>query len=106
LQGHKIELPVINDNNELVGLITFRDITKLTQNQMPIKINWSFASSSRLGVTADAWLKERPLLMQRRCIIDTAHGHTCGVVDDLKKWFQIPTRCYRRKLATRSRLYL
>lgn len=32
LQGHKIEkLPVVNDKNELVGLITFRDITKLTQ---------------------------------------------------------------------------
>ena len=40
LQGHKIEkLPVVNDKNELVGLITFRDITKLLKNQMPIKIN-------------------------------------------------------------------
>jgi IMP dehydrogenase len=38
LQGHKIEkLPVINKDGKLVGLITFRDITKLTQNQMVIK---------------------------------------------------------------------
>ena len=39
LQGHKIEkLPVVNSDYKLVGLITFRDITKLTKNQSLIKI--------------------------------------------------------------------
>ena len=39
LQENKIEkLPVVDDNYKLVGLITFRDITKLTKNQMQIKI--------------------------------------------------------------------
>jgi IMP dehydrogenase len=46
LQGHKIELPVINKDGKLVGLITFRDITKLTQNQMVIKTFTVVCSSS------------------------------------------------------------
>jgi IMP dehydrogenase len=46
LQGHKIEkLPVINKDGKLVGLITFRDITKLTQNQISKRLR-SFARSS------------------------------------------------------------
>ena len=56
LQGHKIEkLPVINDKNELVGLITFRDITKLTQKPNANKDRFGrLRVAAALGVTADA----------------------------------------------------
>ena len=39
LQQKKIEkLPVVDESNTLIGLITFRDITKLTQNQLPTRM--------------------------------------------------------------------
>ncbi|WP_143394751.1 IMP dehydrogenase, partial [Flavobacterium psychrophilum] len=53
LQGHKIEkLPVINHKNELVGLITFRDITKLTQKPNANKDKFGrLRVAAALGVT-------------------------------------------------------
>ncbi|MFT7336308.1 MAG: IMP dehydrogenase, partial [Porticoccaceae bacterium] len=56
LQGYKIEkLPVINDKNELVGLITFRDITKLTQKPNANKDKFGrLRVAAALGVTPDA----------------------------------------------------
>ena len=88
LQGHKIEkLPVVNSNNQLVGLITFRDITKLTQK--PIANKDSFGRlrvAAAIGVTADAVQRTEALVKAGvdAIIIDTAHGHTQGVVDVLK----------------------
>ena len=88
LQGHKIEkLPVVNANNQLVGLITFRDITKLTQK--PIANKDSFGRlrvAAAIGVTADAVQRTEALVKAGvdAIIIDTAHGHTQGVVDVLK----------------------
>lgn len=89
LQGHKIEkLPVVNDKNELVGLITFRDITKLTQK--PIANKDSFGRlrvAAAIGVTGDAVQRAEALVAAGvdAIIIDTAHGHTEGVVNTLKE---------------------
>ena len=89
LQGHKIEkLPVVNANNELVGLITFRDITKLTQK--PIANKDSFGRlrvAAAIGVTGDAVQRAEALVNAGvdAIIIDTAHGHTEGVVNTLKE---------------------
>jgi len=88
LQGHKIEkLPVVNDKKELVGLITFRDITKLTQKPNANKDKFGrLRVAAALGVTADAVERATALVNAGvdAVIIDTAHGHTKGVVDVLK----------------------
>jgi IMP dehydrogenase len=88
LQKHKIEkLPVTNKNNELVGLITFRDITKLTQKPFANKDQYGrLRVAAALGVTND--IVERATALVKAgvdaVVIDTAHGHTKGVVDVLK----------------------
>jgi IMP dehydrogenase len=89
LQGHKIEkLPVVNSDYKLVGLITFRDITKLTQK--PIANKDSFGRlrvAAAIGVTGDALERAEALVNANvdAIIIDTAHGHTKGVVAVLKQ---------------------
>jgi IMP dehydrogenase len=88
LQGHKIEkLPVINKDGKLVGLITFRDITKLTQNQMVINVYGRLRVAAAIGVTGDALERATALVNAGvdAIIIDTAHGHTQGVVNTLKE---------------------
>jgi IMP dehydrogenase len=89
LQGHKIEkLPVVNDENTLVGLITFRDITKLTQKPQANKdVFGRLRVAAAIGVTADAVQRAEALVNAGvdAIIIDTAHGHTQGVVEVLKK---------------------
>jgi IMP dehydrogenase len=89
LQENKIEkLPVVNGQNKLVGLITFRDITKL--NQKPIANKDQFGRlrvAAAVGVTADVLERTNALVTAGvdAIVIDTAHGHTKGVVDILKK---------------------
>lgn len=89
LQGHKIEkLPVVNDKYELVGLITFRDITKLTQKPIANKdIFGRLRVAAAIGVTGDAVERAAALVAAGvdAIIIDTAHGHTEGVVNTLKE---------------------
>jgi IMP dehydrogenase len=88
LQKNKIEkLPVVDNNYKLVGLITFRDITKLTQK--PIANKDSFGRlrvAAAIGVTADSFDRAEKLIEANvdALVIDTAHGHTKGVVDVLK----------------------
>ena len=88
LQENKIEkLPVINSEKKLVGLITFRDITKLTQKPMANKDSYGrLRVAAAVGVTADAVLRVEALVNAGvdAVIIDTAHGHTKGVVEILK----------------------
>ncbi len=88
LQNHKIEkLPVVDANGFLIGLITYRDITKLR-----VKPNASKDSFGRLrvaaavGVTGDVLERVDALVESNvdAVIIDTAHGHTKGVVEALK----------------------
>ncbi len=88
LQEHKIEkLPVVTKDDVLVGLITFRDITKFTQKPIANKDKYGrLRVAAALGVTPD--VKERAEALVNAgvdaVIIDTAHGHTKGVVDALK----------------------
>ena len=88
LQQNKIEkLPVINKDNKLVGLITFRDITKLTQKPIANKDSYGrLRVAAALGVTADAVDRAAALVKAGvdAVVIDTAHGHTQGVVNVLK----------------------
>ena len=89
LQENKIEkLPVVNSEDQLVGLITFRDITKLTQK--PIANKDSFGRlrvAAAIGVTGDAVERATALVKAGvdAIVIDTAHGHTQGVVNVLKE---------------------
>ena len=89
LQENKIEkLPVVNDDYELVGLITFRDITKLTQKPIANKDSYGrLRVAAALGVTGDAVERAEALVKAGvdAVIIDTAHGHTQGVVKVLKE---------------------
>jgi IMP dehydrogenase len=89
LQENKIEkLPVVNDKDELVGLITFRDITKLTQKPIANKDQYGrLRVAAAIGVTADAVERAGALVNAGvdAIIIDTAHGHTKGVVSILKE---------------------
>ncbi len=89
LQQNKIEkLPVVDSNNKLVGLITFRDITKLTQKPNANKDKFGrLRVAAAIGVTADAIDRATALVNAGvdAVIIDTAHGHTKGVVDVLKE---------------------
>ncbi|NAY90361.1 IMP dehydrogenase [Muricauda sp. JGD-17] len=88
LQKNKIEkLPVVNKENTLVGLITFRDITKLTQKPIANKDQYGrLRVAAAIGVTSDAVDRAGALVKAGvdAIIIDTAHGHTKGVVSILK----------------------
>lgn len=89
LQENKIEkLPVVKDDSTLVGLITFRDITKLTQKPTANKDSYGrLRVAAALGVTHDAVERAEALVNAGvdAVIIDTAHGHTQGVVTVLKE---------------------
>ena len=89
LQEHKIEkLPVVDKNYKLVGLITFRDITKLTQKPNANKDKYGrLRVAAALGVTGDAVDRAEALVKAGvdAVVIDTAHGHTKGVVTVLKE---------------------
>ncbi|CAL67466.1 IMP dehydrogenase [Christiangramia forsetii KT0803] len=89
LQENKIEkLPVVNKDDRLVGLITFRDITKLTQKPMANKDSYGrLRVAAAVGVTGDAVDRAEALVNAGvdAIIIDTAHGHTKGVVHVLKE---------------------
>ncbi|MGG5487077.1 IMP dehydrogenase [Gaetbulibacter sp. PBL-D1] len=89
LQDNKIEkLPVVDDNYKLIGLITFRDITKLTQKPIANKDKYGrLRVAAAVGVTGDALDRVSALVIAGvdAVIIDTAHGHTKGVVSVLKE---------------------
>lgn len=89
LQENKIEkLPVVNDDYKLVGLITFRDITKLTQKPTANKdLYGRLRVAAAIGVTGDAVDRAGALVGAGvdAIIIDTAHSHTKGVVSVLKE---------------------
>jgi IMP dehydrogenase len=89
LQRHKIEkLPVVDTSNTLVGLITFRDITKHTDKPTSNKDSYGrLRVAAAVGVTADILERTDALVKAGvdAIVIDTAHGHTKGVVDALSK---------------------
>lgn len=88
LQKNKIEkLLIVDENYKLAGLITFRDITKLTTKPISNKDTYGrLRVAAAIGVTADAVDRAEALVKSGvdAVIIDTAHGHTKGVVTMLK----------------------
>ena len=89
LQHHKIEkLPVVDDQYILVGLITFRDITNHTDKPIANKDSYGrLRVAAAVGVTGDVIDRTRALVEVDvdAIVIDTAHGHTKGVVTVLKE---------------------
>ena len=89
LQEKKIEkLPVVDSNNKLIGLITYRDIIKVKTHPNSCKDSYGrLRVAAAVGVTVDTSDRVDALVEAGvDCIvIDTAHGHTKGVVDKLKE---------------------
>jgi IMP dehydrogenase len=89
LQENKIEkLPVVDSENKLIGLITYRDIIKVKTHPNSCKDSYGrLRVAAAVGVTHDT-LDRVAALMDAgvdAIVIDTAHGHTKGVVDKLKE---------------------
>lgn len=89
LQEHKIEkLPVVDANNKLVGLITYKDITKAKDKPMACKDEKGrLRVAAGVGVTADTMERLEALVTAGAdaVVIDTAHGHSKGVVEKLRE---------------------
>lgn len=87
LQEHKIEkLPVVDANNRLIGLITYKDITKAKDKPMACKDEKGrLRVAAGVGVTADTLQRAQALVKAGvdAIVIDTAHGHSKGVVEKL-----------------------
>jgi IMP dehydrogenase len=88
LQKHKIEkLPVVDENHQLIGLITYRDIIKVRIQPNANKDNFGrLRVAAAVGVTSDVLIRVTALVDSGvdAIVLDTAHGHTKGVVDTLK----------------------
>lgn len=89
LQEHKIEkLPVVNGDGKLVGLITYKDIIKLKQRPNACKDRLGrLRVAAAVGVTRDTLDRARALVEAGvdALVIDTAHGHSRGVLDMLRE---------------------
>ena len=89
LKENKIEkLPIVNSENQLVGLITFKDIIKNRMRPNACKDQYGrLRVAAAVGVTDDVLERVEALSNASvdAIIIDTAHGHTNGVVELLKK---------------------
>ena len=89
LQENKIEkLPVVDKNNRLVGLITYKDITKAKDKPMACKDEKGrLRVAAGVGVTTDTMDRAKALVEAGvdAIVIDTAHGHSKGVVEKLKQ---------------------
>lgn len=88
LQQNRIEkLPVVDANNRLIGLITYRDIIKVKEHPNSCKDQLGrLRVAAAVGVTLDTLPRVAALVEAGvdAIVIDTAHGHTKGVVDQLK----------------------
>jgi len=88
LKQHRIEkLPVVDDNDKLIGLLTYKDITKAKDNPNACKDSKGrLRVAAGVGVTPDTMDRVDALVAVNvdALIIDTAHGHTRGVVSVLK----------------------
>lgn len=89
LQNHKIEkLPVVDANGRLIGLVTYKDITKAKDKPNACKDNLGrLRVAAGIGVTTDSLERATALVKAGvdAIVIDTAHGHTKGVVEVLRK---------------------
>jgi IMP dehydrogenase len=89
LQNYKIEkLPVVDENNKLIGLITYKDITKAKDRPNACKDAMGrLRVAAAVGVTKDTFDRIEALVKADvdAIVIDTAHGHSQGVIDTLKE---------------------
>jgi IMP dehydrogenase len=89
LQEKKIEkLPVVSPDGKLMGLITYKDILKLHKYPNACKDNFGrLRCAAAVGVTADTLERVEALVKAGvdAVVIDTAHGHSKGVIETLKK---------------------
>ena len=89
LQKNKIEkLPVVDKDGKLVGLITYKDITKAKDKPMACKDSKGrLRVAAGVGVTADTLDRMRALVEAGAdaIVIDTAHGHSKSVIEKLKE---------------------
>ena len=88
LQKHKIEkLPVVDKDNRLIGLVTYKDITKAKDKPYACKDELGrLRVAAGVGVTGDSMERVDALVAAGvdAIVIDTAHGHSKGVVTILK----------------------
>ena len=88
LQQNRIEkLPVVDENNRLIGLITYRDIIKVKEHPYSCKDSLGrLRVAAAVGVTHDTMERVTALVEAGvdAIVIETAHGHTKGVVEQLK----------------------
>ncbi len=88
LQQHKIEkLPVVDENNTLLGLITYKDITKAKDRPHSCKDQQGrLRVAAAVGIAADTLDRVKALVQAGAdaLIIDTAHGHSVNVIRVLK----------------------
>ena len=88
LQENRIEkLPVVDADNNLIGLITYRDIIKVKEHPTSCKDELGrLRVAAAVGVTDDTLERVESLVAAGvdAIVIDTAHGHTKGVVSKLK----------------------
>ena len=88
LQAHKIEkLPVVDADGKLVGLVTYKDITKAKDKPFACKDRLGrLRVAAGIGVTADSMERADALVEAGvdALVIDTAHGHSKGVVGVLR----------------------
>ncbi len=89
LQENKIEkLPVLDENDRLIGLITYKDITKAKDKPMACKDEKGrLRVAAGVGVTTDTLARMQALVEAGvdAIVIDTAHGHSRFVIDKLRE---------------------
>ena len=89
LQRHKIEkLPVVDKNGKLIGLVTYKDITKAKDKPTACKDSYGrLRVAAGIGVTRDSLQRAAALVEAGvdAIVIDTAHGHSKGVVTVLEQ---------------------
>lgn len=89
LQAHKIEkLPVVNEAGKIVGLITYKDITKERTHPHACKdAKGRLRVAAGIGITPDALERVKALVAERvdAVVLDSAHGHSKGVIDKLRE---------------------
>jgi IMP dehydrogenase len=89
LQKYKIEkLPVVDGNNKLLALITYKDITKAKDKPLASKdLKGRLRVAAAVGIASDTMDRVDELVLAQvdAIVIDTAHGHSKYVLDMLKK---------------------
>src|SRR3989338_7083793 len=89
LTNHKVEkLPLVDKQNKLIGLITYKDIMKVKSRPNSCRDDFGrLRVGAAVGITSDTLGRVKMLLQNEvdTIVIDTAHGHSKGVIEMLKK---------------------